>query len=170
MKSIVLAVPLLFLASVPSGCETGSEVEGREPSVIVIDQFIGPEEELSLLRAAGDKLVEAFLKEDLDVLMEGFTEDAVLIPEGQPILKGKGAIRVHYRTVFDEFEVLEFGPTLDEAIIVGDWAYTRGTASILACRDNSHDDDHRFRQFSRGMEIWRKQGDTWLIARAIGNH
>ncbi len=135
--------------------------------IIVSEAISGPPEDISAIRQTATRMVEALERQDVDALMEGFSEDVVIIPQGEPILKGKAAVRVFYRGQFEHYRLKAFGPSLDELVICGEWAFSRGTGASLV---KSSENGRTVRAFNRGLEIWRKQPDgSWKIARAMGN-
>ncbi len=158
-------IPLIGLLMISfSDCEKGSE---PEPVPVVAERISGPEADVSAILAAGENMLEALRQEDLDRLREGFSGDAVIIPQGHPVLRGKAAIRVFYRAQFDEYDIQEFGPSIDELVVCGSWAFSRGTGVFLA-KSTKHDET--IHGFTRGMEIWNQQDDgSWKVARAVGN-
>jgi ketosteroid isomerase-like protein len=164
MRFHLILTSLLYASSLPSACEP---VTQQETKIVVVDRVVGPEIEIAAIRATAEKMVAALKQGDVDALVVGFTDDAVIIPPGHPVLRGKDAIRVFYRSQLDQFELLDFAPSLDELVIAGDWAFSRGTSVVVGML---RDHDESITMFNRGMEIWEKQADgSWKMARAVGN-
>ena len=156
---------LSFLAvSLLTACEI---VPQEKPIVIVAERISGPEADVAAIEQAADRLLAAAKRGDVDAMMEEFSDDSVIIPPGLPVMRGKEAIRVFYRTQFAEFELQDIGPSQDELVVCGDWAFSRGTVAIVG---NYKGHDESVKVFNRGLEIWKKHSDgSWKIARAIGN-
>lgn len=170
---VALLLPVAFLAlATPDSCGFSRSQETREgtPTVMAFDSVSGPEADVQAIKEASDKLLQAFKDQDLETVIAGMTDDIVLIPQGAPIVKGKEAVRVFYRSQFDEYRVVDIGPSLDELVVNGDWAFTRGTAAVLV-RPRNNEHDHDIKVYDRGLEIWKRSPDgQWLLARATGNH
>lgn len=137
------------------------------PRLVIADQISGPENDVELILATAAQIVRGFREGDLDAVMDAISEDIILIPPSLPILKGKAQVRLFYRTQLEKIRLLEFAPSLDELVVCGDWAFSRGTAALVAHTDES---DHPVQVFNRGLEIWKRQEDgSWKLTRAIGN-
>jgi uncharacterized protein (TIGR02246 family) len=77
------------------------------------------------LRAVEDRILRAFAAEDAEAIAAEYTEDAVLMPPGQPAVAGRAAIAGLYRGFFAQFRlVLE--TTVEEAEVAGDLGFLRG--------------------------------------------
>lgn len=63
---------------------------------------------------------------ELDRYMSFFTEDAVLIPAGQPPLAGLEAIRSFAQRFFNSYRIASEEMITDEVVVTGDWAFERG--------------------------------------------
>jgi uncharacterized protein (TIGR02246 family) len=159
LSGLWLPILLFFLA-----CEPDSEDLTTKP---LPDVNVGPEADLKAIASTGQRLLEAAKAEDIDALLACFTDDVVLIPMGHPVVKGKPAIRVFYKSMFEEYDLEDIGPSLDEVVVMGEWAFSRETTSIVAVHKN-HDD--KLKVFNRGIAIWKRDTDgEWKLARAIGN-
>lgn len=103
---------------------------------------------------------------DAAALLSLYVEDPVLMPQNQPAVYGKAAIRSLYQRVFEEFTVTAEG-RLMEAEVAGDWGYFwsayRLTATPKAGGETIEDE-------GKSIFIVRRQNDnSWKIARLIDN-
>ena len=162
MKPVILTLCMGLFVTGP--CEYGSQ---QESSLPMNDLITGPEAEIAGIQETGDRAINALRERDLDTLVSCFSEDAVLIPMGHPVIRGRAAIRTFYSEEFSNFVLDDIGPSMEEVVVSGDWAFTRGSAIVVGHWKKNND---KIRVFNRGMEIWNKGNDgTWRIARAIGN-
>lgn len=103
---------------------------------------------------------------DTAALLSLYADDPALMPQNQPAMVGKAAIRLLYQSVFDEFNVKGEG-RLMEIEISGDWGYFwsayRLTATPKAGGEPIEDE-------GKSIFIVRRQNDnSWKIARLMDN-
>jgi uncharacterized protein (TIGR02246 family) len=103
---------------------------------------------------------------DLDGWVSQFTEDAVFMPQGSPVLKGRAAGREFARPWYEQFH-MEFEVSVDEIEVHGDWAFARwsyvGRYTPKAGGATTED---------VGKEIWilKRQSDgSWQCSHIIYN-
>lgn len=109
--------------------------------------------------------VPLFNAKDVDALLELWTDDGVYLPPGEPALHGKDAIRGYYERFQGTVESL----VSDEIEVAGDWAYERGSVTVLA-PPASGEGAGPTRVSAKYLDIWRRQPDgSWKVARAIWN-
>ena len=95
-----------------------------------------------------------------------YTDDAVLMPENQPAVIGKEAIRSLYRSVFNEFTFTGSGAT-QEVEVAGDWGFFRSTYTMVATPKAGGEP---IEDVGKWLVIVRRQPDgSWKIARLIAN-
>jgi len=167
MKTAILSTMLFLVALVPS-CTAFEKADGKPVPVIVLaDTISGPEADVNAIVKTGTMILDALRRGDVDSAMDGFADDIVLIPAGHPIIKGKGQVRLFYKTQLEKVDLQDFAPAMDELVVSGDWAFSRGN-SIVVVRLKGHDDN--IKVVNRGMEIWKKlPNGSWKVARGIGN-
>jgi uncharacterized protein (TIGR02246 family) len=128
---------------------------------------VSQRDDVPAIRAAYRGFVAADTSGDVERQLSYLTEDAVFMPPGVPTVHSKDALRRRWaarqRTeVLDEFRV-----DLDEVVVSGNWAYTRGT---YVERSHARDGRTSFEERGRHLDILRRQPDgRWLIARHIRN-
>ncbi|MBI4519931.1 MAG: nuclear transport factor 2 family protein [Gemmatimonadetes bacterium] len=104
---------------------------------------------------------------NVDQMVAPLTADAVLLPPNEPAAVGLEAVRAWSQRMVDQVTFTEGTSVRDEVVVVGDWAFTRGTfhgtfqpkAGGAAVSD-----------VTKYMLIWRRQPDgSWRISRDIWN-
>jgi uncharacterized protein (TIGR02246 family) len=107
-----------------------------------------------------------WLAGDLDGLLSLYADQPVLMPQGQPPVYGKDAIRLLYEAVLRDVTI-ESQDTLMEVEASGDWGYFWSTYSLTATpRGGGEVID------SEGKSLFivkRQPDDSWRIARLIDN-
>lgn len=98
--------------------------------------------------------------------LDFFAEDAVIFPEGGPIVRGLAAIRAHYdRTGFDP-TALRWTPLAGDIAAAGDLGTTYGTWEVRRMDASGRVVVHTGKYFTS----WRKQPDgRWKVVADIGN-
>jgi uncharacterized protein (TIGR02246 family) len=102
---------------------------------------------------------------DTDTIVDAYTTDGVMLPQGVPTASGQAAIRQVYETIFAGL-ALDLQFTIGEVIIFDDYAIARSTSAgtaLVKATNQSAPDTNR--------EIWvlRKVGGKWKIARYMFN-
>ena len=111
--------------------------------------------------------LSAMRNKDIASLTNMVTEDAVFLPPGFPPIRGKEAVEAMYRHFFPQFISVEQSAEVEEVEVVGDWAFTWGSESLLLV---SQADAAPIRMQGKGMSILRRQPDgSWKFARGINN-
>lgn len=114
----------------------------------------------------GPRWAAAWAAGDAVAIAEFYAEDAVLLPQNQPPIVGKKAIRSGYETVLEQFDV-RGGSEVVDLEVGGDWAFMRGTYTTTVTPKEGGppiEKDH-------GNWLWivKRQADgSWKIFRAIG--
>jgi len=103
---------------------------------------------------------------DIDALLALFTDDAVLMPQGQPVVKGKAAIRSLYEAFFKSYTVTG-DCQLQEVEVSGDLGYLWVNYTLTA---KSKMQGKLIKDDSKSVFIVRRQADkAWKIARLMDN-
>jgi len=103
---------------------------------------------------------------DIEALLALFTDDAVLMPQGQPVVKGKAAIRSLYETFFNSYTV-KGECQLQEVEVSGDLGYFWVNYTLTA---TSKMQGESIKDDSKSVFIVRRQPDkAWKIARLMDN-
>jgi ketosteroid isomerase-like protein len=117
--------------------------------------------------SAASRLLIALRTNSPDSLMALMTEDVVLMPPNEPVLKGKAAVRAWYDQFLTQLRTSDLTITDREVLIGDEWATELATfewalvpvAGVPASID-------------RGSyaQVWRREPDgRWLFARELWN-
>jgi uncharacterized protein (TIGR02246 family) len=125
------------------------------------------EEEMHLaIEAAEERYLAAFNRADVDELAAIYAEEAMLLPDGEPVVAGRPAIRGWLQTQLARFEARQ---TLanDEVVGFGDWAWLHGHWTLeLTPRAGGP----TRKICGKHLVIWRREADgRWLAWRDIWN-
>ncbi len=119
------------------------------------------------IRRVNQTYINMFLAGDAGRLIEIYDAAAVLMPPRQLPVEGLDEIRAWWDSLFARWSVVEASSTLDEIIVVGDWAYARGRYSDRSLPADGTDAVVDAGKFS---SMWRRQPDgSWKIARDMWN-
>lgn len=123
-------------------------------------------EDSATIAAREERWLAAFNSTDVDSLVGLYAGDAILMPEGEPIVAGSDAIRAWFE---DSFARAVTRQTIhnDEIVVTGDWAYMRGRWTLTTML---RDGGEARRLKGKHLVIWQRQGDgSWKVARDIWN-
>lgn len=149
-RSVLLAALALGLAS------TACQPPAREAGPL-------SDEDVAALNQAADAYQAAVTAGDFDAWAAFYTEDAVIMPPGQPAIRGRDAIKA-WGEAFPT--IVEWTPDRVEVDGRGDLAYVRATFSMTVEVGEAEPVSEK----GKYLEIWRKQPDgSWLIAVDIFN-
>lgn len=109
---------------------------------------------------------DAVTAKDIPRLLSFITEDAVFMPPGQPLIRGKKQVEALYQMSFSKFN-MEQEFQIEEIQIAGDWAFLWGIDSAkLTPTDGGPAVDAK----GMGISILRRQPDgSWKFSRGINN-
>jgi uncharacterized protein (TIGR02246 family) len=111
-----------------------------------------------------DRWLKAMVNNDSTAVAAEYTEDAMLLPPNEPVVKGRAAIR-HYLGQFPK--ITSFKAPLVEMDGHGDLAYVRGTYEVTLMPPGAKTPAKEAGKF---IEIRQKQPDgSWLIQRDAWN-
>jgi uncharacterized protein (TIGR02246 family) len=105
-------------------------------------------------------------RSDTEVLLSLFTDDPVLMPQGQPAVTGKNAIRTLYQTFFKEFTVKGEGKVVEVEVSV-DLGYFWNSYTLTATPKAGGE---QIKAEGKTVFIVRRQNNnSWKISRLIDN-
>lgn len=111
-----------------------------------------------------DRFAAAYATLNADRVSQLYTEDALYLPPGGDILRGRRTIRDEYARPFDEAR--RQGHTrritfeLVDRVVVGDLRTDAGYYTIISRSPDGHEE--RFR--GKFLKVWQRQGDgVWRI-------
>ncbi len=107
-----------------------------------------------------------WLKGDADFLVSLYGNKPVVLPQDQPVVIGKKAIRSIYRSVLKDYSFASKG-TLVEVEAAGDWGYLWSTYRLTATPKAG---GKPIESKGKSVMIVRRQpGGAWKIVRLIDN-
>ena len=120
--------------------------------------------ELSKIRSVNDAYVSAWLRNDAEAVMGLFTQDAVLIPQGNRPIKGHEAMRKFWWPAGPPTTITSFTITTDEVDGNESLAYVRGSFTLgFSFEDNGKTVD-RINRGNYFMIMKRQSNGRWLIS------
>ena len=111
------------------------------------------------IRALNQQWERCFENHDLAGMAALFTEDCARLPQGGPATVGRLMLEAAYRQDFAEVWKAQAKVRLnaDEVIISGEYAFARGTDTLLQDQDGTH-----VEETGKWLFIYRQQPDgTW---------
>lgn len=117
--------------------------------------------------SAADRLLRALRANDADSFVVLLTEDVVLMPPNEPILKGKAAVRAWYDRLLTQLRTSRLTITDREVLVGGEWATELATFEwVLAPVGGGSAVTDR----GSYVQVWHHEPDgRWLFAREIWN-
>jgi uncharacterized protein (TIGR02246 family) len=106
-----------------SGCATDEHMDRAK----TLDQ----DEALVELR---QKMVQAYQSGEASQLAQLFTDDGVLIPSAGQEIKGRQNIEQTFRTLWQNWKVVDFNLVPQESKTTGEWAFERGTIALQVAK------------------------------------
>lgn len=170
LLALLLGAPTLAMAQedaekeMPAGHEMGEMAMDGDMAEMHAAMV---EKATTAINAADAAFVKAFNAGDAAGVAALYTEDAVVMPPGQPAVEGRGAIE----STMAEMLAAAGGPQLSlettdiELMMspgVGHTAVATGTWTMNAA-DGSHLDH------GKAMVVWRQTDDGWKLSRDIWN-
>jgi len=123
-------------------------------------------EDIHAIKQLADDWRSGWRAGDADALLNLYADEPVLMPQGQPPVVGKDAIRSLYEAVLREVAIKSEG-ALMEVEVVGDLGYFWSTYKLTATPKAGGAPLE-----SEGKSVFvvrRQQGGAWKIARLIDN-
>ncbi len=123
----------------------------------------------ALIRAALERHVERYNARDWQAMSAEYAEDALVMPSYVATVQGRERVNNLYRGEFSSGQSSETSSVMeaqiDEIQVNGDWAYDRGTITIISSQGG-----FERRTAVRFMNILRRQPDgAWKITRSMDN-
>jgi uncharacterized protein (TIGR02246 family) len=101
---------------------------------------------------------QAYNDKDADALAALYAEDAQLLPQGAPAVKGRAAIREHYANEIAT-EWAKVSIVSDASGVADDWAWRSGTWTCCVAPPLS----------GKYLEVWHRTAEGWRLHRDISN-
>jgi uncharacterized protein (TIGR02246 family) len=109
------------------------------------------------------EFVVAFNAKDAAKVAGFYADDAVLMPPGHPLVKGRAAIQAYYADEFKKADlVLQLRPTA--SAITGSSAYEAGTTLVVVKVGGSS-----MKEAGKYLVVYKQVGSDWKLAYDIFN-
>lgn len=134
------------------------------------------DKELEQIEELHNQDIEASKIGDFDTLRSLFTKDAVILPPGGPVIRGKKQLDEHFGQMDEAYEsmtVLDYRMEFSEVKILGDFAFEWGTitgTSLNVQGENEHSSYKVMRILKKtGDGVWKVHCIIWKITRLSRN-
>jgi ketosteroid isomerase-like protein len=117
--------------------------------------------EQSLPDSVTASLETAFSRGDVPACAAVYSEDAEIIPEDGPVVRGKKAIQAFFKDQVTRD--ISFDTDSTKSIAVGDLAYEQGTYRV---RDVNRGVDVEYGEY---LNVWRREQGQWKTFRSMYN-
>ncbi len=108
----------------------------------------------------------AYLRGDVPILIGYYVEDAVLLPDGEPEVRGRAAVRAWIERFFARYTV-EHSIDNSEIVANGEWGFMRGNWLLTL---HPRDGTASRRVLGKHLVLWRREIDgVWRVARDMWN-
>ena len=155
---VLVAVSLLLVACREAGPSTAAAAGETQAS---------SDADIASVRAFLADAEKKFNTNDPNVFMPIFTDDAVIMGQGSPDIKGHDAIRAEYAKALAQVG-MELTFASGEVRVLGDLAYEQGTYTVKMLDKGSHKVVQELK--NRHIHILRRQPDgTWKTWRMMTN-
>lgn len=123
------------------------------------------EADIEAIENMEDLFERAFNENNINMLMDLYTDDAIAMPPNAPTIYGKEAIRTWYQYI--EENIYDITYPADEVQVFGYWAFRRGTFKGTWKAKGGEESGV---SNNKGLLLLRKQSDgSWKISHAIFN-
>ena len=120
-----------------------------------------------VVQAAIDSFHQALRTNDPEAPLSWVADDVVLMPPGEPQVRGKPAMRTWYAAFVGQYQTASLTFDNGETVMGDDWATHAGTYewTLTPAGGGANVVDR-----GNYMQVWRRQPDgRWLFAREIWN-
>ena len=142
------------------GCQKESQEQAGSETISV-------EADIEALKEENRKYDDAFSSGNLDGLVALFTDDAVQMPNNEPMIVGKDGIRSRAEENFAN-NTFKLTGTVEDIKVSGDWAYVRGNNTIVI---TPKEGGEAVTDEGKWIAVYQRQSDgSWKIYSEIWNH
>jgi ketosteroid isomerase-like protein len=121
----------------------------------------------SSLEASSDAFHQALRTDNVDTLFAYVSDDVVIMPPGEPALRGKAAMRQWYEGFLSQYRTSSLTLANRELFVGDEWAVETGTYEwtlVPAAGGDPLPDGGNY------MQVWKAQPDgQWLFHREVWN-
>ncbi len=158
MKKFLTIIPLVILLCFTFGCQQGEEMT-EEAGVKALS-----DEDVAANRAVIAAFVQGVKSGESANVAALYTEDAIVMPANQPLVRGRDAILAWHEAYPP---IIEFDLKEEDIFGLGNLAVVRGSYSMSIVVEGAPEP---IKDTGKFIEIRRKQEDgSWLIAVDIFN-
>ncbi|MBN1853395.1 MAG: SgcJ/EcaC family oxidoreductase [Pirellulales bacterium] len=123
-------------------------------------------EDIEAIKQLAETWRSGWLAGDADLLLSLYADQPVLMPQDQPAVVGKGAIRPLYEAVLKEFDFKSEG-TVKEVVVSGDVGYFWSAYTLTATPKAGGEP---MKVVGKSLFIVRREpGGAWKITRLMDN-
>jgi uncharacterized protein (TIGR02246 family) len=155
-KRMVMAVSMLFMfvfASVAAAQDKPQKASGSDAVRSAID-------------ATNAKFTAALKAGDIPKLTAVYTDDAMLLAPGAPVLKGRAAIAELFTGWLSEMSVTDFSLTTGEVVVAGEYAIETGAYAMTMAPKSG---GAAMPDKGKYLVVWKRDGDSWKLYRDVWN-
>ena len=157
---LLVAVPVFALSVV--ACAPAEDQE--EPAA---EQVATTEADMEAIGGLQTTYLAALDASDAEQYAALFTDDGVLMTPNEPPVNGSEAIDAQLQAVFDQVDFENHDISTAEMVVLGDWAFARGTLTGTMAEKPDGEPIESTRSW---VMIFRRQPEgSWRIARYILN-
>ena len=128
------------------------------------------EADIAAIRQLEQDYADAFNSDDMDKQLAIYTDDAIRLRPNAPALVGIDAIRTNLEELY-RTRNQEFGYSIDELEVAGNWAFSRATYSYAATVKEGIDGTLAQPHTGKYIAVYQRQPDgRWKQRRLIWNH
>jgi len=144
----------------------GVSCRPAQPSTESVTDMARQTEDIAAIKQLAEDWHAGWLASDAAALVALYADDPVLMPQNQPAVIGRDAIRSLYQSVFEDFTVTGGGELL-EVEVAGDRGYFWSAYTLTA---TPRAGGESIADIGKSVFIVRRQPDSsWKIARLIAN-
>ena len=118
----------------------------------------------SAIEQANARFVKAFEQRDTAAISAMYTEDAILLPPGQEMVKGRAAIEQFWKSTMNSGVKSAVLTTLD-VTASGDLATDVGTVEMTIAAEGKP----TTKAFAKYVAVWKREGGSWKLHRDMWN-
>lgn len=124
------------------------------------------DEDIEAIKQLAEDWRSGWLAGNADTLLSLYADEPVLIPQDQPVVIGKDAIRPLYEAVLKEMD-FQSEWTIEEVVVSGDLGYFRSAYTLTATPKTGGEP---INVTGKSLYIVRREhGGAWKIARLMDN-
>lgn len=127
--------------------------------------IVNAQENLALkaeIKLINERMVDAVVNQNLAEIINFYTEDAIALPDFQPMLKGKEAIRKHNEKDISEGSKLTDMKLITEQVVgSGDMVYEIGTYDITFAPEEIGGEP--MTDYGKYLTVWQRVNGQWKI-------